>query len=175
MLAGLFHQLSPLASDTCYKQVALPFLPQIPKSTSLQLIGVGSAPGDENDLLAWPSSLSQLGAPGDSSTAPLPSPSPLFCLSPGMDPTQSWHQQTSSVELRGLLARLALLRALTNGAVVPMSHTGWEAAASKHSLSSLLNFQRKMSNMPASDPRACRAPQMWPVQKELRRENKPHP
>lgn len=44
---------------------------------------------------------------------------------PGTDPAQSCHQQTPTVELGGLLARLALLRALPNGAMVPISHTGW--------------------------------------------------
>lgn len=44
---------------------------------------------------------------------------------PGTDPAQSCHQQRPTVGLGGLLARLALLGALPNGAMVPISHTGW--------------------------------------------------
>ena len=51
--------------------------------------------------------------------ATAPTPAHPSVSGPGADPAQSWHQQMPAVESGGLLARLALLGALTNGAMVP--------------------------------------------------------
>ena len=57
--------------------------------------------------------------------ASAPAPAPCSASGPGTDLAQNCHQQTPTVESGGLLARLALLGALTKGAMVPISHTGW--------------------------------------------------
>ena len=48
-----------------------------------------------------------------------PTPAHPSASGPGADPAESWHQHMPAVESGGLLARLALLGALTNGATVP--------------------------------------------------------
>ena len=51
--------------------------------------------------------------------ATAPTPAHPSVSGPGADPAQSVHPQIPAVESGGLLARLALLGALTNGAMVP--------------------------------------------------------